>query len=114
MAIVLKKAGFFSYQLGMVLWSLGGLLFCAILYRSKLVPRIMSVAGVVGYGVFMAGSILELYGVNLSLLHTLPGGLFEIILSLWLIVKGFNASAMTSQPAKTDAKALEQMSLSKA
>ena len=30
------------------------------------------------------------------------GGLFEILLPIWLFVKGFNSSAITSQSTKTD------------
>ena len=102
MAILLRKVNFFSYNLGMVMWSVGGLLFCAILYQAKLIPRFMSVWGAVGYVVFLSGCMLELFGLDLSSMHTLPGAVFEIGLSGWLIVKGFNASVITSESAKTD------------
>src|SRR5215207_11097924 len=68
MAILLIKANYFSYQIGMVIWSLGGLMFCSILYQSKLIPRLMSVWGVVGYIVFISGSILQIFGLDLSLI----------------------------------------------
>jgi hypothetical protein len=32
-----------------------------------------------------------------GLLVVLPGGLFELILPIWLIVKGFNPSAIASE-----------------
>jgi len=102
MAILLIKANYFSYQIGMVIWSLGGLMFCSILYQSKLIPRLMSVWGVVGYIVFISGSILQIFGLDLGLIHTLPGASFEIFLSLWLIVKGFNPSAFASESAQAD------------
>jgi hypothetical protein len=114
MALLLRKANYFSYQVGMILWGLGGLMFCSILYQSKLIPRLMSVWGVVGYIAFISGCILELFGLDLRLMHTLPGGLFEIFLSLWLIVKGFSASTIASEPAKTDVNERATMSLSEA
>ena len=94
--ILLKKGGFYGYQIGMALWGLGGLLFVSVLYKSKLVPRPLSVWGVIGYIVFVSGTILELFGSNIGVLLSGPGGLFEIALSLWLIVKGFSPAAISS------------------
>lgn len=76
----------------MAIWGLGGLLFCSLLYQSKLVPRFISVWGFIGYLVFITGTVLELYGHNLGVALSIPGGLFEISLSIWLIVKGFTFS----------------------
>jgi hypothetical protein len=42
-----------------------------------------------------------------GMLVVLPGGLFELILPIWLIVKGFNSSTIASQSAKTDIKTRE-------
>ncbi len=89
--LLCKKANFFSYQIGMAIWGLGGLMFCYLLYLSRLVPRWLSVWGFVGYIVFIAGAIFALFGINIDVLLDIPGGLFEIFLSIWLIVKGFNA-----------------------
>ena len=101
-AILLREANYYSYQIGMAIWSLGGLMFCSILYQYKLIPRLMSVWGVVGYTVFLSGCILAIFGLDFGLIHTAPGALFEIFLSLWLIVKGFNPSAFVSESDKTD------------
>jgi hypothetical protein len=93
-AIILKKGGYFSYQIGMAIWGFGGLLFCSLLYQSKLVPRLMTIWGFIGYIVFISGTILELFGFKVGVLLSIPGGLFEIYLSLWLIIKGFDVSKL--------------------
>jgi hypothetical protein len=87
---LLKKANFFSYQIAMVIWGLGGLVFSYLLWVSKLVPRWMSVWGMVGYVVFISGAFFALFGVNIDVILDIPGGLFEIFLSIWLIVRGFS------------------------
>jgi len=84
---------FFSYQIGMVIWGLGGLLFCFLLYLSKLVPRWMSVWGFIGYIIFISGAFFALFGISIDVILDIPGGLFEIFLSFWLIFKGFNGKA---------------------
>ena len=75
----------------MAIWGIGGLMFSYLLYISKLVPRMFAVWGLAGYTIFFAGTILELFGYPVGLLMDIPGGLFEISLSVWLIIKGFNA-----------------------
>jgi len=91
---LLKMGGFYAYQIGMAIWGLGGLLFVAVLYKSKIVSRVFSVWGFVGYAVFIAGTIFELFGSSVGVMLAIPGGLFEVSLSLWLIFKGFNSSAV--------------------
>ncbi len=89
LATLMRKGNYFSYQIGMAIWGLGGLMLCAILYQAKLIPRMMSVWGLLGYGIFITGSVLELFGFGVGVLLSAPGGLFELALSLWLIIRGF-------------------------
>ena len=117
MAILLREANYYSYQIGMAIWSLGGLVFCSMLYRYRLIPRLVSVWGVAGYAVFLSGCILAIFGRDFGLIHTAPGALFEVFLSLWLIVKGFNSNATVSEPDNADIGEVDEinkMSLSKA
>ena len=99
MGLLLRKGGFFGYHMGMALWSLGGVMFVSVLYKSKLIPRPMSVWGIIGYIFLLLGSVLELLVHNdiVEIVSVIPGGLFEITLSIWLIVKGFNLSANDSE-----------------
>ena len=78
-------------------------MFVSLLYTSKLVPRPMSVWGMIGYVVLLLGSISEMFGHNdiIEIVSVIPGGLFEITLSVWLIVKGFNISAIGSEEVTT-------------
>lgn len=91
-ATLIPHANTIAYHLGMALWSIGGLMFCTILYQSRLIPRLMSIWGIVGYVTLLSGSISELYAHNdmIEIISVIPGGLFEISLSLLLIFKGFS------------------------
>lgn len=87
----------YSYQIGMVTLGMAGLTLCYGFSRTKLVPQFFIIWGFIGYVSFLGGSILEILGFNLQLLHTLPGGLWEISIGIWLIIKGFSSSAFTSK-----------------
>ena len=91
-----------AFQIAMIALGLGSLPFCYLLYRARLIPRSLSVLGLIGYAALFIGGLVELFGLNLSMMHFLPGGIFELVLPIWLIVKGFNASTSTSESAKTD------------
>jgi hypothetical protein len=74
----------------------------------------MSVLGLIGYAALLIGSSLELFGLNLYMIHYLPGGLFELVLPIWLIVKGFDSSAIVSESAQVDMNESDKRSLSTA
>ena len=90
----------YTYQVGMVALGMAGLTLCYGFYRAKLVPQFFVIWGFIGYVSFLLGSMLEVLGFNLQLLHTLPGGLWEMSIGVWLIVKGFNSTAFVSESAK--------------
>lgn len=90
----------YTYQIGMVALGMAGLTLCYGFYRARLVPQFFVVWGLIGYTSFLIGSMLEVLGFDLQLLHTLPGGLWEMSIGVWLIAKGFNAAAFASEPAK--------------
>jgi hypothetical protein len=92
LSVVLQKGGYYSYQISMAIWGVGGLMFCRLLCLSKLVPRFFAVWGTIGYAIFIAGCVAELFGSEIGVMLSLPGGLFEIVLSIWLIIKGFKTS----------------------
>ena len=87
----------YTYQIGMVALGIAGLTLCYGFYRAKSIPQFFVIWGLIGYVSFLGGSILEILGFNLQLLHTIPGGLWEMSVGVWLIAKGFSSSAFVSQ-----------------
>jgi hypothetical protein len=63
-----------------------------LLFRTGLVPRALAGLGVVGYATHLLGAGFELFGVHISMWLLIPGGIFEVSLGVWLLVKGFNAA----------------------
>lgn len=96
------QAHLYAYEIGMIAVGLAGLMLCYMFYRAKLVPRLVAVWGLVGYAILLYGSVLQVLGFDLALIHTIPGGLWELFIGVWLIVKGFNLSAIVSDSDKTD------------
>ncbi len=73
-----------------------GLVLSSALLTSRIVPRNLSLLGVIGYPVFLVGSILAMFSAidvthGAGTLALVPGGLFELILPIWLFTKGFTS-----------------------
>jgi len=86
-------------------WCIGAYLYYALFFKTRLVPRWLSVWGLVGITLTVASSILVLFRQvaplsTVHLLMNLPIFPQEMVLAIWLIVKGFNPSATASPRQK--------------
>jgi hypothetical protein len=96
-----------TFRLVMIVVSLGALMFYYLLYQSSLIPRFISIWGLIGAPLSLAGGLIAIFGYRAgasmptsTMILGLPIMLNEILLGILLIVKGFNPSAIASQSAK--------------
>lgn len=90
--------------------AINALLLGSLLYRSRLVPRVIPAMGLVGAPILISSALGQLFGVNDAVsvwsgIAVLPIFLFELSLGLYLVFKGFKPSAMAalaSPPEATD------------
>jgi len=106
---LLLAASDWAFMLGITVFGLGALMLYYLLYQSKLIPRWLSVWGLIGAPLMLAGGLLGMFGslTETSVLGTfifLPIAVNEMVLAVWLIVKGFNPSAIAPESAKADIK----------
>jgi hypothetical protein len=74
------------------------LLLGSLLYRSRLVPRIIPVLGLIGAPLLIASVFATLFGgikLGSPLFAALPVAAWELSLGVWLVVKGFRPSPIT-------------------
>ena len=106
---VLKQAKFLGLsEVSAPVLGLGGLLFTWMLFRYRLVPRLISVVGLIGYALVFLYSIPGWFDlINLSPgasgawgVLALPVAVFEIILlPFWLLFRGFKMPEAPEHPA---------------
>lgn len=77
------------------IFAVPALMLYFLLYKSKLIPRWLSVWGIVASAILIIVNLLEVVGVisTIEILY-LPIVLNEAVLAMWLILKGFNLSAI--------------------
>jgi hypothetical protein len=80
---------YYSYQISMLILGLGSIPFCYLMYKQQLIPNYLSLWGCLGYGLLLTGSICEFLGFNIGIALSIPGGVFELWLGFWLLIRGF-------------------------
>ncbi len=84
-------------------FSLGALILNYLLYQTKLVPRWLCGWGLVAAALILAARIMVMSGLELSsasvFMMDAPIMLQEMVFAVWLIVRGFNAAALTEGKA---------------
>ncbi len=85
-------------------FGIGALLLYSALYKSKLIPRWLSIWGLFSAVAILTASVMNTFDISLVLAMVLviPIAFQEQAMAIWLIVKGFNPSAIASESAKTD------------
>jgi hypothetical protein len=77
-------------------------MYYSLFYRSRLVPRWLSVWGLAGVLLMTTACLLALFSDNPVTGYTiliLPILVQEMVLALWLLAKGFTSSPHTSGPS---------------
>ena len=92
---------------GTFVFCLGGLMFYYLLFQSRLVPQWLSGWGFIAIIMNLAASLLVLFGFfgptsTISDVLSIPIFLQEMVLAVWLIVKGFIPSAIAAVPTQTE------------
>ncbi|HNH27567.1 MAG TPA: DUF4386 domain-containing protein [Anaerolineales bacterium] len=102
---ILKQAeNWFLNLLQLIFLGIGGLILNVIFYKTKLVPRAISIFGFIGYALLLPAAVVGLFG----LLDPTPGGpgsilavpvaLWEIIIMpVWLFTKSFNTDYLSTK-----------------
>jgi hypothetical protein len=99
---------------GAIIFSIGGLMIYALFFQTRLVPRWLSGWGIIGGVLYMVANVVSMFGPlhiapsiesGIGLLMV-PTAIQEMVFAGWLIVKGFNQSAIDCGALKTTANEL--------
>jgi hypothetical protein len=83
---------------------INALLLGSLMYRSRLVPRIIPVMGLIGGPLLIIAVFATLFGqhsslTGLAVLPVIPVAAWEFSLGVWLVVKGFQPCPITAEIA---------------
>jgi hypothetical protein len=97
-----------SLLLGLV-FSIGGMMIYILFFQTRLVPRWLSGWGFIGAILYFVAHIEGIFGSQQILsfdsglgFFMIPLAIQEMVFAVWMIVKGFNPSAIAALSAKTE------------
>ena len=86
--IALEAMDFVGDTLHMLAFCLGAILFYFLLYKSRVVPRGLSLWGLITVFPLLAGTLTAIFGYDLPFILFLPYVPFEFVIGIWILVKG--------------------------
>ncbi len=93
-----------------VMAGINALFLGSVMYRSRLVPRLIPTVGLIGAPIILASSTATIFGAydqvsSWGTLAALPVAAWELSLGIWLVVKGFKPSPTTHEMAVNNSAA---------
>lgn len=104
--VLLKAIHDWTFMLGpLFMLGLNTIMYSYIFYKTKLVPRFISILGMTGATCVFICALFVMFGVieQISVwggILALPVAANEMILAVWLLVKGFNESSLATLSEK--------------
>lgn len=86
--LAFESADFVGFQLHMLAFCLGGILFYSLLVRSRIVPRWLSLWGLISVTPLLIATLLDFFGVGVPMALAIPYIPFEFVIGLWIAAKG--------------------------
>ncbi len=104
-AVIQASSAWINNGVVLVFWCISAFMYYGIFYRYQLVPRWISVWGLIGITLTIVASVLVMLGVipgfgTIQMIANLPILLQEFVFALWLIAKGIHSPAIAALPAK--------------
>jgi hypothetical protein len=98
--------GWFRDAAMLFTFGIGALMYYVVFYQFRLIPRWLTVWGLVGIILTIISALLVMFHLlppfgTIQVILNLPILPQELVLAFWLIAKGFNPSAVGSLSAKT-------------
>ncbi len=79
---------FVGSSLHLLAFCLGGVLFYYLLDKARIVPRVLSLWGLITVLPFLVGAPLAVMGYEVPMAFYLPYVPFELVIGIWILIKG--------------------------
>ena len=93
---ILYKRHWWTHYFSLLISCLPVFVLYYTLYSSKLIPRTISVIGILAVILMFTEELLSMFGHSISMNMLLPIGLIQLFLPIWLIFKGLNSQSENS------------------
>jgi len=86
--VAYEAMDFVGGTLHMLAFCLGAILFYFLLDKARMVPRWMSLWGLITTFPMLVGTVAQMFGYTIPFVIYVPYVPFELVIGLWILVKG--------------------------
>jgi hypothetical protein len=81
---------------GTIVFLIGATCLYISFYRTRLIPRWLTIWGLIGVIPYLANALLHFFHIDsgMSMYFEIPLGIQELAMGTWLVIKGFNQNAI--------------------
>ena len=94
---VFYKKHWWSHYLSLLISCFPVFILYYVLFISKLIPKIISIVGIIAVILMFIEILFSVFGNSISMNMLLPIGLIQLILPIWLVLKGLNSSVLETE-----------------
>lgn len=92
----LESMDFVGVTLHVLVFSVGAMLFYLLLYQSRVIPRVLSLWGLITLIPILFGTVAAMLDYEVSAVAYFPYLPFEFVVGIWIVVKGLNVRQQDS------------------
>ena len=86
--VTYEAMDFIGSTLHMWAFCFGGILFYHLLYKSGVVPRLLSLWGLITTFPMLVGTVTQIFGYTIPFIFYVPYVPFELVIGVWILIKG--------------------------
>jgi hypothetical protein len=90
--VAYEAMDFVGFTLHVLTFCIGGVIFYYLLYKSSVVPRLLSLWGLITIVPLLIAAVSHVLGHELPFFLVLPYVPFELAIAIWIMVKGIDVS----------------------
>lgn len=94
--LAIESMEFVGMTLHMLAFCLGAILFYSLLDKSRIVPRALSLWGLITLFPCLIGTVFAIVGYELPFAIYVPYAPFELVVGVWILIKGLRVESDTT------------------
>jgi len=92
-----ESMDFVGSTLHTLVFSIGAILFYYLLYKSRAVPRFLSLWGLITVPLVLIGTLSAVFGYEIPFFVYFPYVPFEFVIGIWILAKGINKEFLAQE-----------------
>ncbi len=97
LGLVLMKSYIQAHFISLIIYSAASILLYYLFFKTKMIPRPLAGWGILAAAIVHVVTWVQIFGISVSFYFYLQNGVFMLVFTGWLLVKGFSDSSIPSE-----------------